>query len=474
MTNVQARRERFSRVRESGERGAAVLSVLLLLMALTAVGTTVATVSLNDTVSAGRDRQSAAAFATADAGIAYGLEYIRSNSITALTCNVARPVTTPDSCATRPPISNPVNPVKVNVSGTGTCTVGRTCYDVWIGVVQGYAPPAVKAGVYRIHSLGRSGQGPGAKALSVDVRVTPAGYPIGVYGERLNGNGSTELRREMLFTQDCVSPRFTGSGNGIRFEGTDPYWGEPSSANSTFQVSTANNCASNGYIHTAGPCPADAALRFDRTASGGPLPTVSPCKFGDFVRPDGTTGSRESTLFNIEILSRDYKFQAGGLSDSQYKALKARAQGLGTYNAAQGNLLARLNEALAAGVTQPVIYYDSGAPISLSSGDIPAAFGRTPNSTPCTPHSVVVVVRNANLTYQGGNSIWRSLALFVPEGNFTGNGGYNVLGTLFTKQLDLGGSQVFALDDCFIQNLPGPVMELKVIGFREDDRRDVG
>ena len=470
----------MSRVRshirpDHGDRGAALITVILLLAALTAVSTTVVTVAVNDTISGSRDRQAGAAFATADAGIAFGLEYIRNNSVDSLTCNENRAPATPDSCAGMPAISNPVAPRRVKVGGTGACVAGDTCYDVWITFLRRYAPPAVKTGLYRVHSIGRSGRGPGAKALTVDVEITPASYPIGIYGTRLVGNGGTSLYNEMLFTQDCVSPRYNGSGNGMRFEGTDPYWGEPASANSTGQVSTDNNCGSNGYIHSAtAPCPTNAALRFDRTQTGGALPVGSPCSF-TYVKPDGTTGRRESSRFTMEIMERDYKFQPGGLSDSQYKALKARAQSLGTYNIPVADIHSRLVAAVAAGVAQPVVYYDNMSQVSFASTDIPSpTFARAPNQTPCTPNSVVFIVRNGNVTYQGGTSVWRDMAMFVPEGNFNGNGGYNILGTLFTQELSITGGQRFELDPCFIRNLPGPVLNLKVVGFREDDRQDIG
>lgn len=466
-------RTRLCRRLGDGERGAAIVTVLLLLMALTAVATTVATVAVNDTMSASRDRQSVAAFATADAGIAYGLEYIRNNSVDALSCMENRTTTPSDPCAANPAISNPITPAKVKIGGAGPCGPADNCYEVWISAIRRFAPPAVKTGIYRVRSVGRFGGSPGAKSLSVDVQVTPANYPIGVYGTRLVGNGGTTVMNEMLFTQDCVSPRYNGSGNGMRFDGVDPYWGEPASANSTTQVSTSNSCGSSGYVHSAGPCPSSEALRFDRTASGGAIPADSPCSF-TYVRPDGTSGRRLSTEFSMEILQRDYKFQAGGLSDSQYKALKARAQSLGTYNPAVGDVHTRLNAAVVAGVNQPVIYYDNVSEVSLSRTNIPApTFARAPGAS-CTPYSVVIVVRNGNLTYQGGTSEWRDLALFVPEGNFTGNGGYNILGTLFTQQLSITGGQRFELDACFIKNLPGPVLDLKVVSFREDDRQDVG
>lgn len=467
---------RFSRLAGpsgDGERGAALITVILLLAALTAVATTVATVAVNDTMSASRDRQSGAAFATADAGIAFGLEYIRNNSLNSLVCDENRPAATPDSCSVNPEISNPVTPREIKVDGTGACVTGDTCYRVWITYLRRYAPPAVKTGLYRIHSIGRAGAAPGAKALTVDVQVRPASYPIGVYSTRLVGNGNTGVYNEMLFTQDCVSPRYEGSGNGLRFSGTDPYWGEPASANSTTQVSSSNSCGSSGFVHNSGFCPTNPEYRFDRTEDGGPLPVGSPCSF-TYVKPDGTSGRRETSKFSMAILQQDYGFQPGGLSESHYKALKARAQSLNLYNVPVASLHTRLQAAVAAGVAQPVVYVDNVSTFSISRTHIPApTFARAPGGA-CTPHSVVIVVRNGNMIYQGGTVDWRDLAIFVPEGNFDGNGGYNILGTLFTQELNITGGQRFELDQCFINNLPGPVLDLKVVKFSEDDRQDIG
>jgi hypothetical protein len=150
-----------------------------------------------------------------------------------------------------------------------------------------------------------------------------------------------------------------------------------------------------------------------------------------------------------------------------------RAVALGTYNKTPASLATAINSAVTAGVSHPVVYWDNGN-VSLNDSDIPTLFARTPGTACTAPYSVVVVVRNGDLVYQGGNSTWRSLAVFVPEGNFRGNGGYNVLGTLFAHNLSLGGNEQWRLDDCFVDNMPGPLMNLEALTFMEDDRNDVG
>ncbi len=58
----------------------------------------------------------------------------------------------------------------------------------------------------------------------------------------------------------------------------------------------------------------------------------------------------------------------------------------------------------------------------------------------------------------------------MPEGSFKGNGGYNILGTLFANNISLGGNENFQLDTCYVSNMPGSLLDLDVTGFREEDR----
>jgi hypothetical protein len=461
--------------RARADEGAALITVILLLVALTAMAGTVAVVSTNDWVSAGRDRQGLSALATADAGVSQALTYIRGNGVGQLTCLEGQHDPPTGDCATTTqPWANPVAPREVRLDGTaGGCTVGVGCYEVWISAVERYDPPLVKTGTYRIRSTGFFGGGPGAKSVVVDVSVTPAEFPIGVFGNQLDGNGNTQIYNESLFTTDCVSPRHSGSGNGTRFQGIDPYWDQPAAANSTTHISTSTNCGGNGYIHRSNVCATGSgnALVNDRDSQGGPVGPGSPC-YHTYQRADGSWyPDDDTTLFTFEDLE-EYGFRPGGLSDAQYDALRTQAQALGTYNIAEADVEARINAAVAAGITNPVLYFE-GRDVSLRRTHIPAIFGRTPSGTCTAPYSVTIVVRHGNLVYQGGTSDWRSLAVFVPEGSFTGNGGYNILGTLFANNISLGGNERWELDNCWIDNMPGPLMDLTTLNFREEDRSDI-
>lgn len=471
--------------RAGADEGAALITVILLLVALTGMAGTVALVSTNDWISAGRDRQGLSALATADAGVSQALTYIRGNGVGALKCLESEHDPLTGACADPATVSwaNPVTPQEVRLDGTaGGCAVGVACYEVWISAVERYDPPLVKTGIYRVRSTGFFGGGPGARSVVVDVSVKPSEFPVGVFGQELEGNGGTQIYNVSLFTTDCVSPRQDGSGNGTRFQGIDPYWDQPAAANSTDYISTSNNCGSNGRIHRTTTCATGSgnppALIYDRDSQGGPVGPSSPC-YRTYPRADGSWyPDDDTTLFTFEDLE-EYGFRPGGLSDAQYDALRTQAQALGTYNIAEADVEARINAAVAAGITNPVLYFE-GRDVSLRSTHIPthipATFSRLPERLGgvCTaPYSVTVVVRYGDMAYQGGTSEWRSMAVFVPEGNFRGNGGYNVLGTLFALNISLGGNEHWELDDCWVDNMPGPLLDLTTLNFREDDRSDI-
>jgi hypothetical protein len=482
------------------DAGVALVTVMMVIMVVTALATTTSVVAVRNLQNSNRDRQAGAALGASDAGVAQAVEYLRNNGAGGLVCTEA----TSSSCSSNPAgWSNPTSPTLVPLTQGGAgCTAANAnnCAKVWIGVVSKFNPPTQKFGIYRVHSEGIFGGGPGVRSTVVDVKVTPDKYPIGVFGATLSGNGGTAIYTESLFTTQCVSPRQTGNGNGTRFSGQDTYWGIPASAHSTSHISSSNNCGSNGYIQSAGtPCSSNSALYYDQSGDGGLLPAGSPCLvqrtdgsgqyYPDGACPNGTPSTRTDGLcqtsdFTTTDLKR-YGYRSRGLSDTQYAALKTRAQNQGLYNVGTGSLSAKLTAAVASGIAHPVVYWDcnvsntacgpGSSSVSLKYSDVPSGtFGTAPNTSPCPSNMniLTVVVAHGSLTFQGGNSSWFDASFFIPDGSFNGNGGYNVLGTLFANNLDLGGNQTFQLDSCFLTNFPGPVLDVTQVAFREDDSKD--
>ena len=59
----------------------------------------------------------------------------------------------------------------------------------------------------------------------------------------------------------------------------------------------------------------------------------------------------------------------------------------------------------------------------------------------------------------------------APYGEVTkANGTSNLIGTIYARSLDLTGTANINLDDCFLKNLPGQLLNVKATTFREVDR----
>ena len=491
--------------------GVAMVTALLVSLVLVTLGAIVTTLGVNNLRNATRDRQAGSSLGAGDAGVAQAIEYIRSNGISGLVC----PDNNSATCSGNPAgWSNPTNPklVPLDSAGQGCAVNGNNCAKVWIGVVLGFNPPAVKTGIYNIHSEGIYGNGPSARQLVVTVDVTPVHYPIGVFGQTVSGNGGTAVYTESLFTTDCVSPIYTGSGNGTRFTGMDSYWGQPAAVHTTTHVSTGVHCRSNGYIAAGNPssstpssanCPNNSTLNLDQSGDGGLVSaTVGNACYHTYQRADGSwypdgvcpsgvsspygNGLCDTTAFTTADLQR-YGYRPRGLSDAEYAALRSRAQSQGTYNIPVSSISAQLTYLVNAGISSPVLYWDcsnagsicSGTnALSLSSNSFPAGMFNSPPTAsggvcPNPERVLTIVVEHANLSYQGGNSSWFDAAIFAPDGSFNGNGGYNILGTMFSNNLDLGGNQTFELDPCWLKSFPGAMLSVTQTNFRENDASDV-
>lgn len=496
--------------RPAGDDGVAMLLVMGVSAIITVLSITVATIAVNNLGNTRRDKQAGSAFATSEAGVAAVIERLRGGDIalSSLTCvepaslTATLPTANCTTAGSPPagPWSNSEAPVEIPIDGgAGPCTVAQTCFKVWIGTLKAYNPKAgVRTGKYRIHSTGLFGNGPAASTVAVDIEVKPEAFPIGVFGNQVTGNGGTSIFNESLFTRQCVSPRNTGSGNGTRFEGMDVFWDQPASAHSTTMVSSANNCGASGNIHRTSTCSTDAALKNDQSVFGGPQTSgacyrthqrVDGSFYPDALPTAGCTpradGLCDSTSFTEADLKR-YGYRPRGLSDDQYEALASRARATDTYNVGASSLNSRLSAAVAAGNKQPVVYVDCDEAPGLCPGDVydlqvtdfPSTFRQPPDATAgalnrCAsgPQPVVtLVVAKGSVTFQGGGSAWLDAALFVPDGKWRGNGGYNILGTIFTNDLELGGNEKFQLDACFVRDLPAPLMKIEIQKFSQDDR----
>ena len=484
---------------QGADAGVGIITVVLVMAVITALAITATKLTINNVGNVTRDRQALAALATSEAGVAQAIAFLRGGNLGALTCPEPAPGIAPGLFCqgAGPSWISATNPKQVRLDGTaGACTSSIDCFSVWIGTVKKYeagcpgrraTPPKPCTGVYRVHSTGVSGNGPGARRLAVDVEAAPYPFPIGVFAESFSGNGNVGIHRQSVFTNGCVinRQRDDTSGSGFQFEYDtangrpllDIVYDQPAAAHSTNLISTSNNVCGDGAggqrIHKPGLPACNPLFRFDQSDLGAALTPGDGCHSA-YVRSDGSVYPTTSK-FTLGELQR-YGYRPRGLTDAQFDALKTQAQAQGTYNIAIGSVSTVLTSLAAGGITSPVLYWDSGD-IVLKDTDFPAAFKRLSNTSgSCSNSSVTVVVSGpgSDLKYSGGNSgPFLTASIFVPDGEMTGQGGTNTIGTVFAKTLDLGGSPDFFMDQCFASNPPGGTLDVEIINFREDDATDI-
>lgn len=473
-----------NRRRAENDSGAALVTVIGVVAVLTILAVAVSTLSLNNVRNATRDKQSNSALATSEAGIAEAIEFIRSGQIglSALNCPEPPPGTTPSAACTANPLrwANPSNPTQVRVDGgTGNCTAGETCYKVWIGTVLAYDPPQQTYGIYRIHSRGEFGGGPAARNVTTEVRVEPYPFPVGVYADTLQGNGAVAIRNESLFSIHCISQRDADTpdgtgGGGLKFNltGVDLQYDRPPGAHTTDEIRTNPHCAGQA-LHQTADC--DPQRPNDQSKHGGPLVMGDGCRRLWTSPATGRTYDYPTTSkFTLDDLQA-VGYRPRGLSDAVYKVLESRARAAGTYwdgTTAPASVWANL---AALNGAQAVLYIRATGEVRINPEDIPSGYFRIANnSSPCAPSNLVIVVEGGGLKFgtagsstSGGRKL--VAAIFVPDGQYVSNGNLPIIGSIFAMDMTVSGTTDFQLDQCFVDNPPSSVIDVKTQRFFEDD-----
>lgn len=468
MTGVtRAMFRRLKRVAR-GESGMAMMTTVMVMAVLTGFGVTVSVVSINNSQNAGRDRQAGEALNLAEGGVAQAVEYIRAYGVAALTCHETTYDTNPldPSCDNAAPWGNP-NPAKSQRVVFGA----NQHYRVFITVIQAPAPFSGLTGKYRVHSEGLSGTGPGARRIEVDLTVKPFSFPLGIFGDDITAGGNMVVTQESIFAKNCVNQR-----EKITFgSGVDIAYNIPPAVHSAQYINYATNgCSSNDNRNIHDPKPRGPGICY--SGSGAGRPPISNAHFdqdrlgGPLNTPDGAAclgagGAYPQTSFFDEAGLKSYGYQPGGLTKAEYDALRARAQSMGTYYKTPVN--PALPAAFAPENPNAVLFYDlsnTGGTVSLQQADIPGY-----DSSWCGRRSIVIVVINGNLDFNGGIDIVG--ALFVPQGTIKGNGGAKLIGTVFARRLDsITGGFTSSLESCFFDNFPGGLINITPSRFAEVDR----
>lgn len=478
------------------EQGSAMVVTLLVMAVLTGLGAVLFNVGVNNLQNAGRDRLSGSAMGAAEAGIAEAITYIRINGTAKLTCTL--PASSP-SCDNDWGFNN--QHIGCIPSGPPPCGVRQ--FTAWVERIQSYNPSSgTKEGIYKIHSVGTAGAGPGKRSIDTNVRTRPLDYPIGIYGhESVRNGGTPDIRKESMFSAGCIGKR-----SNVAFDTSAPDPAHPEllpAAHSVKWISEANilglldtQCSQNEKknIHTdppSGPGECNVTYKWDRDGGessplgiggGGPV-AGTPCARDAVTNPYGYLDSPNGigSLFNLATLKSYGYVQPRGLQDSQYAQIRNRAKEQGNFYdcttspsipggaCTAGNLtgFVPLN-----GATLPnAVAYIKLAPgkeAKFGPGDL-VGYGENPAPGYCGSRSLLIVVEGGDLHLNNGVDI--IAALFVPDGNMHLNGSASVVGTLYAKTIHFNGTGDFTLKgQCFFDNLPGGLLSVAPVDFAELDR----
>lgn len=424
-----------SRLRMRDEQGIALLTVILVGAVVMVLGMTAVTVSGKNLSGAGRDRVGGAALAAAEAGLSQGMEFIKQGSISNPPCSTACNVGLPD---------------------------GRAA-TVTVSVVQPYSPPQYRVATFKIVSVGSAGSGPGQRTLEATVTAKPFGFPIGIFTESLtNMGGHGDVVTESLFSDSCIDSR-----SKITFSGTDSFYGFPAAAHSTTYINDKQDTGcGNGVgssIHATQKC--STAYPGDQDGGAATVSGGAPASLAG-TSCNGQTASNSSNYTHAQLIA-DTGFTDNGLTPGQYAQLQALAKAQHHYAPAADFVWPCYSTCPAGQAPElnPVVFYNG----SVNPPGLADYAWQTPNASCTNPQpSLVFVVRNGDLTLNGGSNVTGNF--FVPDGDLKANGGVTLHGTAFASTLKFTGGAYSELHACQLKNFPSPLTDVQISRFHEKDR----
>ena len=455
------------RPEDDREAGAAMITVLLMSALLTAFAVAAIGVTSSNLTSSTSDRQAASALSVSEGGIAQAVAYVRNQGVLAIKCA--------PNCGTANPWGESAEDGDAHPSMVVSLAANER-YNVWFETLQPMDQPKRRPGVYRIHSVGISEPGPGSRTIEVDIEVKPFEYPIGLFSANLTAGGSSSVRYLSIFSTGCVNDR-----DKINFAGNiDLVYGIPAAVHSSANITESNNCPGTGSnIHSASQrC--NTTYPYDQDINGAD-PVPAPC-FNLFTGPPVYPTS--SLITSATQMGQIYEYNTSGLSSAQLELLKGISQEQNNYFTNTTAIPLPVSNGTST-LKNPVLYYDLqgsavGGTVDLK--DIsqtlygrPSSAFEDADSATCAPKGgVVVIVKNGNVMLNS-NTILQAAVFSLgpaPNGNVAkANGGAQLIGTIYAaNQFDLTGTADIKIDDCYLENMPGPLLDINTKNFREDDR----
>ena len=448
--------------RPTADKGSALIITIMFIAVLAALATTVTSLAIGNLQSSTLAREAGVAANAADAGIAEGVSYLRTNGVGSL---CARP-TAYD--ASTPSFDRAMNVAKENEPIAVRCVDGPTKatrvsgqpYSVLIVTDVGIAGSDV--GRYLIYSVGVGG-GAARRIATAEVEVKGVGAPRGgFFGHTVSGSGTAKVNQS-IFSTGCVYQR-----NRITMTGVDSY-GLPAAVHSSAIITDDNGttptCGRSGKsIHDSGPCLAQSDGYFDQDVLGGSLvgtscwtarsayPASTPwAKY----YPDGSRIADKGTLFAL------FGLKDPALSQAEIDELRSVAKAQGNYRTTSG-----ASDQVTPNGTNAVLFYE------LNNGkvDLGTIKGFEPPTTGCLPKSLIVLVSGGDVVFPSGPALAASVFVTTPAKSYTPTGG-QLVGTAYADSITLGGNSIVstAALDCFAANPSPSLLAFNVTAYREID-----
>lgn len=494
------------------QRGVAMVTVLLVAAALTAVTAAAAFVTVEEFGADRADRNAAQALSYAEAGIDRMMLEIRKGNLTWNNLSFA-------GCYGNP---------KIALSGSlgnGTYSTELEVYDRQAAVPSArFIPTAcntASTSPLGTHSflITSTGLQRARRVIRQVVDIKPLGIPVGIYAyDRVDANGTVNLQNISVVTEGTVTNR-----DNLGFKGTDPYYTlgafygtKVAPANANLKMPSAMHAkgaitwgaASKANEHPPEPNCDDnvnkkgtvdqqmwdsSGTAVQETISSGCVPSWPGSGYVDEQgNLEGSILTPNTVLAPTSKFTEDDRKRVAPqptLTEQDYLTLREAAKANGVYCTPVGNNLSCLEGGV---VTNSVTGYQlSNAEMDHPNipntfvvyidfpGDGTDTYARSVkwignevigpcNTNPLNHRSVVWVIRNGSFDSAGGAKI--TGAMLIPEGQFQSSGNFILEGTIIARRFLSIGTMTIRLSDCWVRNLPGPFLDVTPVSWTQVDR----
>lgn len=481
------------------QRGVAMTTVLLVGAALSAVTSVAAFTTVQELRAGADDRKASEALSIAEAGVDRMLEYIRSGTvgwghIRLAGCDADHPV------LKLPSVQGWLDP-----AGVRRFDVELRVWDITPGVDPCVGRSTdLRSNQTLYFAITSTGYHPAAtRVIRQLITIKPLNLPIGIYAEKASSRGTPNMRNISLITPGNVTGR-----ESIGFVGDDPYYTKghfwpgisttgstptqpvPAGVHAVGTIYLKNENQANVVEHPPGAplnCTANRSgttgqSQWDQSGGGGDISTSTPCGGQSPVAPPPRSLFTQADLAAVT--------PNPSLSDQDYLTLKQSAKRDGIYcffPTAGGQQCTLLGASYTFGgtVTQTdvdrviakkrtfIAYFDYEDPSkALSANEVHWKANVSPcDNRPAYHTSVIAIVRNGSMQVEAAAAPnFINGAFILPEGRFRSSGNQTINGTIIAKEFDNTGNGTFSMDECWVNNMPGPFLDITPAQWMEVDR----